>query len=141
MTATSSPEEAIFDSNDNLFLVEAGSRVVSKIDPSGNRTVISPVVSGILDTAINSAGCIFVLETNKEKGTGKVDKVIDPNSIEEILTDLISPLAIIFDSANALYVAEGAPANRISRFVEGESNRRVIINTEGEPRGITFSPN
>ena len=137
----SSPEEAIFDSSDNLFLVEAGSQIVSKIDPSGNRTVISPVVSGILDTAINSAGRIFVLETNQEEGTGKVNKVIDSSSTEEILTELISPLAIIFDSANALYVAEGAPANRISRFVEGESNRRVIISTEGEPRGITFSPN
>jgi hypothetical protein len=136
----SSPEEGVFDNNDNLFLVEASGQIVSKISPSGERSVVTPVISGLLDTSINSGGRIFVLETDQDEGTGKVLKVNDSTSTEEILSDLISPLAIIFDNANALYIAEGAPANRISRYIEGEASRRVIITTEGEPRCITFSP-
>jgi sugar lactone lactonase YvrE len=136
----SSPEDGVFDSNDNLFLVEASGQIVSKISPNGERTIVSPIITGLLDTSLNSGGRIFVLETNQYEGTGKVLKVTDSSTTEEILTDLVSPLAIIFDNANALYIAEGAPANRISRYIEGEANRRVIITTEGEPRGITFSP-
>ncbi len=135
-----SPEAGVMDANDNLYLVESQTNIISKIDHAGNRQVISPPLEGIRDIAIDAAGIVYVLWADSESGTGKIFKLLDENTFEAVMTDLISPMAIAFDSANALYIAEGAPVNRISRFVSGEASRRIIVNTAGEPRTMIFTP-
>jgi sugar lactone lactonase YvrE len=139
-TEIHSPEMGIIDDEDNLYLVETGASVVSKTNASGVRKVVTPTIDGIISVAIDAAGVINILTVDANEGTGKILRVIDENTTNEVVTGLINPLSFAFDSANAMYIAEGAPANRISRYASGESSRRVIVNTVDEPRALIFTP-
>lgn len=139
-TEIRSPEMGIMDKDDNLYLVESGDMIISKTSPSGERTVASPVIEGILGVALDGSGILNVLSVSASDGVGKILRVIDAETTEEIVSGLVNPLAFAFDSANAMYIAEGAPVNRISRYAAGESARRIIVNTVAEPRALIFTP-
>ena len=135
-----SPEVGLVDTSDNLFLVEGDAKVVSKISPSGVREVMSPMIAGIRDVAVDNAGVVHVISADNESGLGKVLKIVGPGESVEVVVGLENPMGIGFDSANALYISEGAPANRISRYVNGEGSRKVIITSDVEPGAILFTP-
>lgn len=135
-----SPEVGVMDAADNLYLVESENDLVSRIDPSGVRSALTPAMTGIRDLAIDAAGVLHVLWVDADLGTGTILKYGAEAAAEAVVVDLINPLAIAFDSANALYVAEGAPENRISRLGAGELSRRVIVHTAGEPQALLFTP-
>ena len=81
-----------------------------------------------------------MLTVNAAEGYGKIIRVLDQNTTEDLVVELVNPLAFAFDSSNAIYIAEGAPVNRITRFAAGESSRRIIVETEDEPLAIIFTP-
>jgi DNA-binding beta-propeller fold protein YncE len=139
-TEIESPEVGVMDANDNLFLVESGTQVVSKINPTGERQVVTPPLEGILGVAVDAAGYVNVLTVNASEGYGKIVRILDQNTTEDLVDELVNPLAFAFDSSNAIYIAEGAPVNRITRFAAGESSRRIIVETVDEPLAIIFTP-
>lgn len=139
-TELASPESGVMDAQDALYLVEAGTSVVSRLAPTGERAVLTAEVPGLRATAVDATGAVHVLVVDADMATGKVYRVEGLDRLVVVTEDLVNPLALAFDGENALYVAEGAPAQRISRLGAGETTRRVIVTTEGEPRSLTFTP-
>ncbi len=135
-----SPEVGQMDAADNLYLLESDFSVVSRIDSHQNREVISPAVKNIRDIALDASDIPHILVVDMDLGIGEVLRVVDANTTESVVGGLINPTAIAFDSANALYISEGSPANRITRYVIGEEVRRVIVTLDVEPNAITFTP-
>jgi sugar lactone lactonase YvrE len=136
-----SPETGTMDLNDNLFISEAESTAITMVHPDGALEAVAPdVATGINGIAVDSSGRLHVLVVDIAAQTGRILCAETPGVYVEVATDLVNPTAIAFDSANALYVAEGAPANRISRIVAGETTRRAVVEADGEPVAIAFTP-
>ena len=135
-----SPEVGRFDLNDNLYLVEAGASAVTKTTPSGERQNVTPSDPGVIGVGFDAGGVLHVLTVDRSTNLGAVQRVVDENTVTDVATGLVNPTAFVFDGFNVLYVAEGAPLNQISRQVLGDEERRIIVNTVGEPQDLLFTP-
>lgn len=135
-----SPEFLAIDEDDSIVATEGDSGVIRVFRADGTLATLSAPIAGLASVAIDAAGNVHALVLEPNSGTGRVLLVDPQGSTTEILADLINPTALAFDGANALYVAEGSPANRISRLDPGAVSRRVIILTTGEPQAIAFTP-
>lgn len=138
-TEIGSPEVGTIDIRDNLYLLESEPTAVSRIDPRGGREMLTAPDANLRDMALDMSGIVHLLQVDVDSGLGKILRVTG-DATEDVVVDLINPTAIAFDGANALYIAEGSPANRISRYAAGETVRRIIVTMNVEPNAIIFTP-
>lgn len=133
------PRAVTIDREDNLFLVELATNVLSRINPDKTRTVLSPAVTAPAGSAVNHLGDVYLLVANTGAGDGQVLLVKD-SATTEVATGLINPLAIAVEATGSLYVAEGDPANRIIRISATTGAKSLIAATGVNPYGIAFTP-
>ncbi len=139
-TEISSPESGVFDSRDDLFLVEIGNNVVSRIAPSSVRTIVSPFLDGLRSVTVSPSGDVFALVVNPIDQTGQIVRLSGTLDTEEVAAGLINPASIACDSFGFIYISEGAPANRISSISLDNGEFRVIGKTPGEPGAMVLTP-
>lgn len=103
--------------NLNTFPIQSGSSKILKITPSGQLKVDVTGLTTVLGVAFDSRGFMYILENTTDNPfptpfTGKVLRVRDGDTLEEIATGLLLPTAMTFGPDGYLYVSNagfGAP--------------------------------
>lgn len=134
------PRAVTIDASDNLFLVELSPNVLSKVLPSGARTVLSPDVVAPSGAALGPTGDTFLLVGNTGASDGQLLRIEAGKEPVEVAKGFINPLAVAAESFGSLYVAEGDPANRILRVSAETGAKTLIVTTGANPYGIAFTP-
>ena len=96
--------------NLNTFPIDPGSSKVLKVTPSGNIHTDVTGVTTVLGVAFDSRGFMYILENTTDNPlptpfTGKVLRVRDGDTLEEIATGLFLPTALTFGPDGHLYVS------------------------------------
>jgi hypothetical protein len=96
--------------NLNTFPIQAGSSKILKITPSGNIKTVVTGLTTVVGVAFDRQGYMYILENTTDNleptpFTGKVLRVNDDDTLQEIATGLFLPTAMTFGPDGALYVS------------------------------------
>lgn len=147
--ALSSPEGIAFDPAGNLFIADTGNGVIRKVDPSGTITTLAvtnlpPNSTGLCipeDVASRSAGVVYVADTCDNQvftlDSGGNLTVVAGNGTSGYSGDggpgvnasLFNPIALTFDSAGNLYIAD--EANNVVRKVDTGGTITTVVGNGG----------
>ncbi len=133
------PTAITSDKADNLIITEPAANRVSKVIPDGTREdlltdVTNPLFAG------PAGRSTYVLSNNAGLGEGSALEVPEGGVNSSYLTNLINPKSFAWEDGTILYVAEGAPTNRIIKYSTVSAIRTELVSLSSEPHTIAFTP-
>lgn len=131
MAQLNSPAGIAIDSLRNLYVADTLNNRILKIGPDGYLTVALGALNGPRAVAADTDGSVFIADT----GNNRIVR-LSPSGAPTLVTEVLKPAGLAFDSSRALYISESIRVSKLS----AAGKLSIVADSLRNPSGLAALP-